>query len=33
VDATVLAQSAFGVVAAAAVVILGYLYETHKRGK
>lgn len=32
-DATVLAQSAVGVVVAAAVVILAYLSEHSKRGK
>ena len=32
-DATVLAQGAFGAVVAAAVVILGYLYEVRKKGK
>lgn len=30
-DGTILAQSAFGVAVAAAVVILGYLYEARKR--
>ncbi|KAE9616462.1 putative L-ascorbate peroxidase [Lupinus albus] len=32
-DATVLAQSAVGIVVSAAVVILSYLYEVRKRGK
>ncbi|CAL0334197.1 unnamed protein product [Lupinus luteus] len=32
-DATVLAQSAVGIVVTAAVVILSYLYEVRKRGK
>jgi len=32
-DATVLLQSAAGAVVAAAVVILGYLYENSKRKK
>lgn len=30
-DGTILAQSAFGVAVAAAVVIAGYLYEARKR--
>ncbi|XP_004505790.1 L-ascorbate peroxidase 3 [Cicer arietinum] len=32
-DGTILAQSAVGAAVTAAVVILGYLYEVHKRGK
>lgn len=32
-DGTILAQSAFGVAVAAAVVIAGYLYEARKKMK
>lgn len=32
-DGVILAQGAVGIVVTAAVVILGYLYEVHKRAK